>query len=591
MKLSHEDHNRLVIKKPSISEVERYRPYRLKYFPILKFDDLTDKDCFYTPYFNLVKGCHTYIGNRDWFNFPNSTSPNNLYSYYMRLYRDSIINLIEKIRYSITDLEPNFDRSLWISRCNTIVSQTHERIIPQVLDGFTQFLSLYDTNVHNVKRSFQYLNPFIFNPDIPVPISNSNMPYRVSRPPQTRLIELNMANPTSNLTMVYYMDLNSKFPGIGEIALIDFTNKLIIDFLYYDPSWISGYDPNKDNLYNQGYVFETLFNLWLWRYAASTLSDSRGNGFQTQYFLENIFPFNVDQSNQKIFLPNINNMGDISEFSIKVITPNHIYDEDEFNNWGLNPEQILAEKIISTHISLSTQPYKVKSIRVECPYSEMNYNEFPCSHRRDSKCFVHDITMIPPLLHEINIGNFQKLLRNEYFRYSKYYYILYHTFQQNNLDIFRQHFELYIGTLMNNGNSYQYVDHSNTLFNGVPPSNPEKIILTPISPYIYSENWILKDPFTSTMEINPIYNDIVKDMFYCHGNPDGIQIMLIEAINDEFLFLIKNQQSSLWEIIKHQNTDRDQNQIPPDQIIQRQLANNSKRAGTAFFGNNIFYNE
>jgi hypothetical protein len=589
--LSQRIDNKLPIDYPTLSELNRYRPYTLKYFPVIQFEDLCDTACFHTPYLRLIKGVTSYYLN-DKIGIPNTSisTADTLYRYHVELYHNSILELLKMLKTQINPNEPTLDLNLWNQRLMGIVPQTHHNLIPMILNGFVQLLTIYQNNVHTFKNNTQMFDAFVFNPEIPIPLDQNNQPFMKIRPPQTRLIELNIGNSTSPNSIAYFFDPTTIFPGCGKVPLIDFTTKTIFDFLYFDPAWIMNYNPVNHNLYTQAYLFDVLFNLWIWRYAIKTLADVKGNGFHLEYFVSKVFPTSLVSRNQ---IPNISMMDDFDNFQIKVVTPNQIYDETEFDTWGLDPNQILAEKMIATTISLSNQPYKVLSLPINCPFSGLPFHEKHCSFNNGGTCFVRDVAFTTPLLHELNVEKFQKLLRNEYFRYSKFFYLLDFSLGRNNIDEYQHHYKFHIGKITQSGGQFSYIDQSPS-FGGTPPINPEKALLIPITPYFYSTEWIFEYLFLYFRRgpaSNPEIHIKLKELFTLFNNPPEIDVILTDPQDFKLLFLIQKQQAAIWNITKHKMTDNQGNFLLPEEILEKQLKNKAKRAGAAFFGNRIYYNE
>ena len=103
----------LEIKYPTLSVIREFNPFSMKYFPVLRMNDITENPCLKTPYLRILKGHDMYINNKilhpPW--SPESKSYL-LYSIHKRIFEEKILWMIKYANIELTDEESKFNKIL-----------------------------------------------------------------------------------------------------------------------------------------------------------------------------------------------------------------------------------------------------------------------------------------------------------------------------------------------------------------------------------------------------------------------------------------------------------------------------------------------
>jgi len=569
---------------PSLTQIKRFKPFTPKFNPVLSMKELSENACLRTPYLRIMKGCEVYINHNNlsppW-NLESRTYPQ--FENHSKIFNEKILWMIKYTNTESLNNETHFDRNIWTARLNHEIEQENHNIINVLLDTFENFIQLFGDYGQVQTNSFLF-KAFLFNPEIPIPLEN-NRPYTLRDFVSVRPFE----DPRIRGPFEYFIHPRYKFfPAFGVIPLIDFTNSRLITFKYLDLTWFNNYNPEQqiESRYKLSYLFPDLFNLWLWRYAAQNLPSEFLTSFQLSYLTKNIFTTN--------FLPEIEEPIDFGNYSIHLITPTVIYDENLFDELNINISRRLAEKLVVINLANSNLAYRARRIDETCPFHGF-WDHNLCSHQIQGRylCMMNDIIRFPPQTFERNVSLFQKFLRNEYNQFSKYFYWLYRTMKDDDIEKCSEEIDIYIGNLIEENDKFFYEDRSFEMFFGNPPSDDEKLTLIPWSPFFYSEFWDLESKLMrlDNNRYSIVLNDNLRRDFRIllsyFPDQNSILVSLVRSYDPKLLFLIQQQKKALWNIIKHRGVRRDDQETEEERIIRvmkNKLNDGSKRGGVAFFG-------
>ncbi len=582
----------LSITYPSISQIKEFKPFTLKYYPILQLEDIAENPCLRTPYLRILKGYDTYISKNNII-IPWDSRENiyHMYSQDSKIFEEIILWMIQYSNIELGLEEEEFEKEIWENRIRNEINEKHHAISDIVIETFKKFIR-FEGGFEKIKENKLLFNVFAFSPSIPVPRDINNVYYTLREYVNEKLInhpEINFKNIHHS---EYFIDPRADlFPAFGTVPLIDFTKKSIISFKYLSLNWFKNYNSEVDidAAFKLAYIFPDLFHLWLWRYAVQNLPDNLSVNFKLTYMDKQIFKAND--------FPEIENFSEFSNYSINVITPDGIFNDTLINDLDINISKLLTEKLIITTLANSNKPYRARKIDDICPFHDFKEYNLCChQHFGYRRCMMKDVIKFPPSRFERNVAFFQKFLRNEYNHLSKHYYWLYLTMKADDIDQCIEQIDMYIGQIYRNIDlKFIYHDKSYEFFFKDAPVDAEPVTIIPWSPFIYSEDWNLKGIIRRINEnqyqFENTNSSFIRSMnlllsYFPQNTP--LNVILMKSLEEKPLHLIQKEKRALWSIVKHRHDKNEDETDDQFEIrkMQDKLENNSKRAGVAIFGDN-----
>lgn len=539
--------------------------------PIIDLKNLAFTTCPYYSYYKNLIGLDPFNRNQI-FIVPNSGRRYSSYDRDLREFHRVIIETLKNLVWNdrlrdLANQDPE-ESELWRNFIRSILNNDQSHLEQYLLillgrlfrDGVLREYPNYQGNV--------FFNFQIFNPEYYIDQTNRNHIFNLPTDPNTR---------DQNQRIFRWSDFFSAFAELQELNL---ERRELVLYWFYTENFIpqNVFESNTFRERELHFLIDPLLlYLWSMRSSFSSLETSYGNDFRIRYIIENIY------SPIQNIIPD---PSELQSFRLRLETIDRTYGEMDIPS---NPENLLAERLITNQLSMRSDYWRIFHLERYCPRGQPK--DPLCNV--NWACRMRDFVTMPIPLVTHNVKIFQRALRDEITLACKKFYYLYR-FILNDTHEYRRRVNFWIGDINRRGERYIYEDFENQLYNKAPRNRELQCIF--LSPFIFPKDYKVRliDEGNLTLIENIDENQSIYEIKEQFAQNNPLRILVGKFPKIKNVNLLERQQDNLWRACNYQKNWEREQEIGDLNLIEhyylgRRLSQNNKRAEEGIFGDRVHF--
>lgn len=564
--------DRLVrFKYPQLSDLRIFlwNPRFPPFDPVFTFKEICIPLCPNFTYLKNIKGYTPSLNNvykipRTQYNYINYYNDRNNY-------HNAVLNILNNISWNNDSqylIDEPIESARWGNLINLLADSSLVR--DQLRNYFTRIQEEGRLRRYHEKYGEILFRIQLFNPEITLPAERNND--YVLRLRQTEFIP-----------RPYRFTWTGSFPAFGMIDELNFENREIVGYMYYNRQFFSEgvrAHENFEEYESEMIMIPAMHQLWLIRLALSTLNNNLLQNFTLNLVDAEVFRSQWDDLPRNI---------DFSNYNLRLETPDQSYSYNTIIGRDVDLPLRTAQSLIFLKVVHGRRPTQILNTNFQCLADDDRFNHCGLA----VVCNMRDYVRFPPEIVSENVLTFQKYLRDEITLKSSDWFYLFKLINRDILEL-RNHIDLWIGTIRVADDTYTY-NNNNNLFPDRPPLDQQlRCILW--SPFFYISNFaVILEEQESEIIIHEYFqnnrlNSMTIEKIFNEYSIDGeLPVILGDFPREEFYRIYRRQQKAIWRASNFR-LSRNPDETIEDfdfRVLERRLNENDRRAGEGIFGNRV----